>query len=306
MLVTGGCGFLGSVLVPMLLERGDTVTVVDTMIFGSHLPDHPNLTVLRQDFVDADPSGHDTVMHLASFSNDPWCDLDPTASIDNNITKTKSFAARCVDAGVRRFIFASSASVYGSSGSDLLLESSPTGPVTLYALTKLQSETDLVGLPDPLAQMRVTRLRLASLFGLSPRIRFDLVINGMIRNALLGRPLIVNGGDQYRCFVHVKDAARAFIAAQDFPGDVFNVGANYLNFTIAALAEEIARLTGGSVLIRSNMSDVRSYQLDFTRISLRTVWRAHQTITDAVKEITEARIPDMDSPSYTNMGCLVG
>ncbi|MBI4021906.1 MAG: SDR family oxidoreductase [Candidatus Andersenbacteria bacterium] len=318
-LVTGGAGYLGSVLVPLLLERGYAVHVLDALYFGdgglSSVAGQARLRVTRDDILHQENlvglfDDIDTVVHLASISNDPSCDLDPNLSIRTNFLATMALARRALADGVRQFIFASSCSVFGASGRRLLDETSRTGPATLYALTKLESERELLKLATP--EFSVVVLRLATLFGVSPRMRFDLAVNTMAKHGVLGRPIVVNGaGAQYRPFVHVRDAAAAFAAvvrAADarHSGQIYNVGGDELNYTVADLAREVsAAFERGEVTSVASNTDVRSYRVAFRKIREALNFIPSRSILDGVREVQEAAgagvFGDMDASRYYNL-----
>lgn len=317
--VTGGAGYLGSVLVPMLLSEGYDVRVVDRFYFGKEtlnsVIDHPNLKLIDADIFHHENIPHlfadvDTVIHLASISNDPSGDLDPNLTIQTNFLSTVSLARRAKVEGVRKFIFISSCSVYGASGDQYLDENSPTGPVTLYALSKMQCENELLPMADN--TFAVTFLRFATLFGYSPRMRFDLAVNAMSKNSILGKNIVVNGdGTQYRPFLHVRDASRAIITIlQSYPSltnkKKFNVGNELLNFTIKELADRIkAFFPQVSIDTNPINKDTRSYRVRFSHFSEICNFQTKYFLEDGLKEIEGAHkqgfLSNMDDPKYYNL-----
>ena len=199
--VTGGAGYLGSVLVPKLLEAGYSVRVFDKLFFGEkpikRLFKHPRFQLIKGDIVSFESNkellkGVDSVIHLAGLANDPSCDLDPGLSLEINYRSTVRFAKVCKAQGIRRFIFASSCSVYGAGGNNLLTEESDMNPVSLYAKTKIMAENEIRELSS--RNFAPVFLRQATLFGLSPRMRFDLAINLMTKFAVLKNKIFVMGG----------------------------------------------------------------------------------------------------------------
>ena len=318
-LVTGGAGYLGSVLVPMLLEQGHKVHVLDTFYFGrKSLEKHeknPNLRITEIDIAHHEniPSllrEVDTVIHLSGMSNDPSGDLDPNLTIQTNFLATMSLARRAKAEGVKKFIFISSCSVYGASGDVILDERSEVGPVTLYALSKLQCENELITLTD--SKFAVTMLRFATLFGYSPRMRFDLAVNVMAKRALQGKTILLNGdGAQYRPFLHVRDAARAIITVMKEDTSItnkqiFNVGNSKLNFMIKDLVPLIKSYFPNSQIekIESN-KDNRSYRVSFKKFERICNFQALHGIEDGLKEIEEAcksgELTNMDDSIYYNL-----
>ncbi|MCE9556236.1 MAG: SDR family oxidoreductase [Planctomycetes bacterium] len=318
-LVTGGAGYLGSILVPALLDLGFEVSVVDCCYFGrdalAPVMAHPHLRFYEDDINRADllPTllkDVDAVVHLAGISNDPSSDLDPNLTIGTNYLATRALAKRARAEGVQHFVFASSCSVYGASSTRLLDEQSHTGPVTLYALTKLASERELLELSSN--DFRVTSLRFATLFGLSRRMRFDLAVNTMTKRALQGHRIVVNGsGAQYRPFVHVYDAAQAIILvlraeAERVRGQIFNVGGDRLNYTIRELADEVSNAFPGlGIEQRVSEEDIRSYRVRFRKIREALDFVPQRTVLDAVEEIGEAvrfdRLTELEGEQYYNL-----
>src|SRR5688572_7727927 len=251
-LVSGGGGYLGSVLVPMLLDEGYEVTVFDRFLFGREplaaVQDHPRLRLIEGDVTQLAKhngflEGFEAVIHLAALSNDPSADLQPELTQRINFDGTLELARRAARAGVRRFLFASSCSVYGANPSPLVDERSELYPVSLYAQKKAEAERALMSMSAP--GMTISALRMATLYGLSPRMRFDLAINLMVMNAATRREIFVlGGGQQWRPFLHVTDASQAFITMLTAPAElidreVFNAGADEHNFKIQQLAEMV-------------------------------------------------------------------
>ena len=321
-LVTGGAGYLGSILVPMLLEKGHQVNVLDRFYFGhsslSDVKNHPNLQITDLDMFYHENSPDlfkdvQKVIHLASISNDPSGDLDPNLTIQTNFLATMSLARRAKTERVDQFIFISSCSVYGASEERILDEQSPVGPVTLYALSKLQCENELLPLADK--NFSVTALRFATLFGYSPRMRFDLAVNVMTKRALQDKSILINGdGKQYRPFLHVKDAAHSIFYIMDADSslvnkEIFNVGNEKLNFMIKDLVEEIAKYFP-EVKIEQILfnKDRRSYRPSFNKLEKICHFNTSYNIKDAVEEINEAYkkgyLPDMDDKKYYNVEVL--
>lgn len=317
-LVTGGGGYLGSVIVPMLLDEGYKVHVLDCFYFGKNFLEktaHPNLKLTEIDLLhhenlsDLFKDVH-TVIHLASISNDPSGDLDPNLTVQTNFLATISLARRAKIEGVKQFIFASSCSVYGASGENFLDEQSPVGPVTLYALSKLQCENELMNLAD--SKFSITSLRFATLFGYSPRMRFDLAINVMAKRALQGKSILLHGdGIQYRPFIHVKDVSNAIILVmkEDIAiknKQIFNVGNEELNFMIRDLVKKISSFFPNSQIEKlENNKDNRSYRVSFRKFDRIFNFKPKYFVEDALREIekvyNEKILTDMDSETYYNL-----
>lgn len=318
-LVTGGAGYLGSVLVPILLEAGYKVRVLDLLYFGDksleHLKNNPNLELVHIDIFHHDNisglfKGVDAVVHLAGISNDPSGDLDPNLTIQTNFLATMSLARRAKAEGVKRFIFMSSCSVYGASGDAFLDEQSNVAPVTLYALSKLQCEDEIMLLAD--SNFSVTILRLATLFGYSPRMRFDLAINVMAKRILQGKTILLNGdGSQYRPFLHVKDASRAILKVLEedtciVNKQIFNVGNSEMNFRIRDLVPMIQAHFPGSVIEKiENNKDTRSYKVSFKKFERICGFKAEMGLEEGLNEIEDAfkkgLFGNMDDEKYYNV-----
>lgn len=317
-LVTGGAGYLGSVLVPMLLDDGYEVTVFDRLLFGREplaaVQEHPRFKLIEGDITRLGEhngflEGIDTIMHLAALSNDPSCDLKPELTQRINFEGTTELARRAARAGVRRFIYASSCSVYGSNPSPIVDERSELHPVSLYALKKAEAEQALFSLSAP--GMTITALRMATLYGLSPRMRFDLAINLMVMNAATRRSIFVlGGGKQWRPFVHVADAAQAWITTMEAPvekvaHEVFNVGSDDNNYQIQDLAWTVRdALPHLEVSVNSvpDDDDKRSYRVGFHKITDTLGFTPRCKIDESIVEIARAinsgRLGDCSDTKY--------
>jgi len=299
-LVTGAGGYIGTVLSELLLDAGHEVRALDRLFFGrqtlAHLEGRPGFEIVREDirYVGAEPfEGVDVVVHLAGISNDPACDLDPRITQEVNVDGTMRVAKQAQVAGVSRFIFSSSCSVYGASDGVVLDESSPRAPVSLYARTKIQSEEDLMGLHSD--DFAVTMLRNGTVYGISPRMRFDLVINLMTLYALRHRKIFVlGGGQQWRPLVHVYDVARAVQAVMDAPlekvaGEVFNVGTTEHNFQTVHIAQMVRDvLPYTDVDLVPDDPDRRSYRVGFDKIRDVLGFEISRTPHEGIVEIKQA------------------
>lgn len=307
-LVTGGAGYIGSVLCELLLDRGHHVRALDRLFFGretvSHLDGRDGFELVRDDirYVGPEPfEGVDVVVHLAGISNDPACDLDPRITQEVNVDGTARVAKQARAAGVSQFIFASSCSVYGASEGAILDESSERAPVSLYARSKIESEEDLMGMNDD--QFAVTILRNGTVYGVSPRMRFDLVINLMTLFALRRRRIFVlGGGQQWRPLVHVHDVARAFIAVMDAPigqvaGEVFNVGESDHNFQTVRIAQMVRDvLPYTEIEMVPDDPDRRSYRVTFDKIrdvlGYEITRTPHEGIVETKQALESGRVDD--------------
>lgn len=298
-LVTGGAGYIGSILVPMLLEKGYEVACLDRFFFGKDTLkdqiDNDKLNLIREDIRWFDPKilqGIDAVMDLAALSNDPAGELDPNKTLDINYKGRARVAKLAKKYGVKRYILASSCSIYGFQDGTVN-EKSPTNPLTTYAKANLMAENE--NLPLASRDFCVTVLRQATVYGLSPRMRFDLAINGMVLGFYKnGKIPIMRDGTQWRPFVHLKDTSKAFRMVLDAPvddvnGEIFNVGCNDQNLQIMPLA----RLVAESIDVPFNFdwygsTDTRSYQVDFTKIKDVLGYKTDFTPREGAKEVYDA------------------
>lgn len=297
--VAGGAGYIGSVLVPVLLEHGHQVTVLDRLYFGDTLAAPrarfgERLRIVRGDvrtFERALLKGVDGVVDLSGISNDPSCELEPELTRSVNVDGAKHLASAAREAGVKRYVFSSSCSVYGHGEGLGLTETSPRHPVSLYARAKAEVEDFLLGSKG----MEVCALRLATVFGLSPRMRFDLAINVMTKNAYVGRRITVDGGGrQWRPFVHVRDVARAFelgLTAESakVAGKVFNVGGDASNVQILNLAFRVRDAVPGTEVVHAATDpDLRDYNVSFDRAKNELGYSAEKTIDEGIREVLAA------------------
>jgi nucleoside-diphosphate-sugar epimerase len=317
-LVTGGAGYIGSVLVRRLLGAGREVRVLDRMLHGDRglleLAEEPRLSILRADL--RDPRVHDTaltgaehVIHLAAIVGDKACAADEERAVQTNWTATVAFAQRAAALGIRRFVFASTCSVYGEGRDEILTEESPARPLSLYAETRFHAERGLLGLEGAAGLERVL-LRFGTVYGLSPRMRFDLVVNFLAQQAVRKGEVSIFGGSQWRPFVHVVDIARAIEMGLEEPlpengPPVLNVGDNLENYQLRDLKEEIEeRIPGTRVRILPEAPDPRTYRVAFDRIESLWGFRASRRVGDGLAEVAEAvrtgRIRNPDDPIYRN------
>ncbi len=296
-LVTGAGGYIGSVLVPMLLQAGHEVVAVDRFLFGREvLPTAAEgLTVVQEDVRQLTPErlhGVEAVVDLAALSNDPSGELDPEKTWEINHRARVRLAHMAKEHGVRRYLLPSSCSVYGFQ-EGLLDESSPPNPLTTYAKANLRAEQDVLTLAD--AEFTVVVVRQATVYGYSPRMRFDLAINGMVRGFFRNRRIpILRDGTQWRPFVHVRDTCRAMLLLLEAParevnGEVFNVGSDDQNVQIMPLARRVAEAMGVPFEYEwYGLPDHRSYRVSFRKIADRLGYRTTLTIEDGAREVYRA------------------
>jgi nucleoside-diphosphate-sugar epimerase len=240
-LMTGGCGFVGTVLTEQLLIDGHEITVVDTQWFGNHLKPHSKLTVLKMDtrFVDDIPLRNvDTVIHLANIANDPGVEMNPTLSWEVNVLATQQLADRAVRSGVKQFIFASSGSVYGVKDDPQVTEDLELVPISAYNKTKMVAERVLLSY---LGEMQIHCIRPATVCGYSPRMRLDVSVNMLAMQALMNGKMTVFGGDQTRPNIHISDMVnvyRHFLEKPNLPSGCYNAG--FENISILEIAQKVA------------------------------------------------------------------
>jgi nucleoside-diphosphate-sugar epimerase len=297
-LVTGGAGYIGSILVRELVKTGYRVVVLDRYFFGENgLDEIKNVTLKVADIRRIKPShfdGIDIVIDLAGLSNDPTCDLDPDLTMSINYKGTVSVARIAAKAGVKRYILSSSCSVYGQ-GEGLLTEESPPKPLTRYAEAKLNAEQDILELVPKYPNTCFTILRNGTVFGLSHRMRFDLVVNIMTLHAFLnGRVYVMGTGQHWRPLIHIGDVARAFlIVAETDPklinGQIFNVGDNELNYRVITIAYQVkSALPDTQIEMLNEDPERRDYRVSFDKIENIIGYRAKYSVQDGVKEIVDA------------------
>jgi len=315
-LVIGGAGYIGSVLVRKLLDRGYYVTVLDALLYGDEgirdLYGRPQFELIHGDLRDVEAVVRamqyaDAVVHLGAIVGDPACALDEKLTLEINLAATRLIAEVARGLGVQRFIFASTCSVYGASD-QLLDERSALNPISLYARTKMDSERVLMALNDD--RFAPIILRFATVYGLSPRPRFDLVINLLAASAVCEKRITIFGGDQWRPFIHVDDAAEAILKCLEAPlyavkGQIFNVGSDDQNYQIAQLGDIIKELIPDVEVIRQGEDvDKRNYRVSFAKIRRHLGFIPRHTVVDGILEIKAAiedgRIRDYRDARYSN------
>jgi len=318
-LVTGGAGYIGVHLVRKLLNRGLRVRVLDNFTYGDEgiamLRSHPRFEMRVGDIssvrdVVSAVKDVDTVIALAAIVGDPACGLNAEETLNLNYESTKLLAEACNFYGVERLVFASSCSVYGAAQDDLLTETSRLNPVSLYARTRILSEEVLT---ERCGDTMPVILRLATVFGLSPRMRFDLVVNTLTVRAFVDRKIQIFGGDQWRPFVHCQDVAEAFAAAAVAPkdlvgGEVFNVGSTRMNYTLEDVGSIVARVVGPDVEVDTGEfnEDRRNYRVSFDKIESALGFRTEYSLESGIEEMVQAieassTLRDYHQARYSNL-----
>jgi len=316
-LVTGGCGYIGSVLVPMLLKRGYEVRVFDKLYFGEEPLKNvrDKIELIPGDVRNFKPSileGVDSVIHLGSLSNDPTAYFNPGATHSINYEGTMNLAQACKQRGIDRFVFASSCSVYGFHPEGVVDETSPTDPQSDYAKSKLDVDNELLLMADD--GFCPVSLRQATVFGFSPRMRWDTVVNAFVMHTFKGGRLDVwFGGAAWRPLVHVKDAAKAQILCLEtepdkIRGQIFNLV--YKNYRVLELAQQVRKALseiGIDIELDINYDEVdnRSYRVSGEKIAESLGFVPSVSVEDGVREIAgvlrEGQYRDFDHPIYYNI-----
>lgn len=299
-LLTGHEGYIGSVLTPLLLERGHEVTGLDSDLFAdcTYYGELSDIKSFDVDVRDAEAEclrGFDAIIHLAGLSNDPLGDYNPSLTKDINTDASVRLARLAKSAGVQRFLFASSCSTYGAAGESFLDETAHFNPVTPYGHSKVDVEKQVSEIADD--SFSPTYLRASTAYGLSPRIRFDLVVNNLVAWAFTtGEIHLKSDGSPWRPLVHVRDIALAYVSALEAPLDAvhmqaFNVGNTAENYQIRDVAEIVSQVVPGSKIGFADDAgpDTRNYRVDCNRISLQLhSFKPQWTVRRGVEELYDA------------------
>lgn len=303
LLVTGGCGYVGTKLTQALLDRGYRVTVLDVMWFGNFLAPHPRLTVVPLDMRQIDQfdlSPFDTIFHLANIANDPAVDLNPYASWDVNVLATMRLVDRAARQRVRQVVYASSGSVYGVTSEPRVTESVELRPISEYNKTKMVAERVILSYAD---LMVATIIRPATVCGPSARMRLDLTVNLLTLQALTKGAMTVLGGSQVRPNIHIDDLVNVYLFALDRRlSGVYNAG--FENLTVLEIAQCVATRVPAEVRILPS-NDPRSYRLCSDRL-LAAGFATTKNVSTAVEELTAMYAAGRlrDDPSSHNVSWM--
>jgi nucleoside-diphosphate-sugar epimerase len=299
-LITGHNGYIGSVLAPLVQAAGHDVVGLDTFLFeqATFGEDGPDIDALRMDLRDvqvADLRGFDAVMHLAALSNDPLGDVNPQITYDINHLGSVRLARLAKAAGVERLVFASSCSLYGVAGDEMLTEEAAFNPITPYGVSKVLFERDVATLADD--DFSPTFLRNSTAYGVSPRLRADVVVNNLVAIAFAtGEVLIQSDGTPWRPLVHVEDIARAFLAVLHAPrelvhNEAFNVGRSEENYRVRDLGHLVEQVVPGSKVKYADGGgpDPRCYRVDCSKL-MRTLpeYRPEWTVRRGMEQLRDA------------------
>ncbi len=295
-MVTGGAGYVGAVLVPLLLKKGYRVRVLDLFLYGDVLKKHKHLDLVRGDIRDRAVikkclKGIDTVLHLACISNDPSFELDPALGKSINYDATTQLIDLSKHAGVKRFIYASSSSVYGVKKEKNVMEDLALEPLTDYSKFKALCEKYLLQQEDK--HFTPVIIRPATVCGFSPRMRLDLTVNILTISALVNHSMMVFGGSQKRPNIHINDMARAYLTLlkapkQKIAGKIYNAG--FQNYTVMELAAMVKKVLGDPSIIINVMptNDNRSYHISSAKIKKELGFEAKHTVEEAIADIKKA------------------
>jgi nucleoside-diphosphate-sugar epimerase len=323
-LVTGSLGYIGTVLVPMLLEKGHEVVGLDTDYYEqcTFTGDVPEVSTIHKDVRDIekhDVEGFDAIIHLAGLSNDPLGDYRPELTEDINEKASVKLAQISKAVGVKRFLFASSCSNYGAAGNDFLTEEAAFNPVTPYGRSKVKVEQALTKMADK--EFSPTYIRASTAYGVSPRLRFDLVTNNLTAWAFTtGQVYLKSDGFPWRPIVHIEDISRAYIAALQAPKELihnegFNVGTTTENYQVREIAELVKEVVPGCEVgfAPDAGPDTRNYRVDCNKLArvlhdFKPQWTARRGIEQLYEEYKKVglTLEEFEGPKYMRIAHIKG
>ena len=300
-LVTGACGYVGTMLTEQLIADDHDVIAADTQWFGNQLISHPKLKIVNLDIRDIDSvpmKGVETIIHLANIANDPSVDLNPSLSWEVNVLASQQLAEKAIENGVKHIIYASSGSVYGIKDEEKVTEELSLVPISIYNKTKMVSERIFLSYKEDIT---IHCIRPATVCGFSPRMRLDLSVNMLTMQALKNKKITVFGGNQTRPNIHIRDMIRVyehFLSKKDIPSGIYNAG--FENISILEIAELVAKKVPSDIIITES-NDPRSYRLSSDKL-LDTGFNQLHSVEGAIDEMIDKYTAGhiKDSPeSYT-------
>lgn len=307
-LIAGGAGYIGSALIPKLLERGYDVDVVDLFWFGNHLP--PEVGIVNRDIFDLqvnDLKEYDQVLFLAGLSNDPMAEYSPSKNFVFNAAAPAYLCYIAKQAGVRRYIYASSCSVYGYTENELFDEDRPVSSHYPYGISKLQGERAVMQLQD--GDFSVIALRKGTVCGYSPRMRFDLIINTMFKTAIKDQMIVVNNPAIWRPILSIEDACMAYvraIEANESISGIFNIASG--NHTVGEIADLVEATIQQELGIRpaleiKHIKDVRNYKVSIDRAKNTLSFHPHHSVRSIISNLIAnmSKCSDWENPNYYNI-----
>lgn len=298
LLLTGACGYVGSSLTPLLLEKGYQVRAIDTQWFGNSLDPHENLEIIKLDIRELSEEhleGIDAVIHLANIANDPGVELNPTLSWEVNVLSSQRLAELALKSGVKQFIYASSGSVYGVKEEPEVTEDLDLVPISVYNKTKMVSERVLLSYKE---SMKIHNVRPATVCGWSPRMRLDVSVNMLTFQALINKKITVFGGGQVRPNIHIKDMIGVYLhfleKGQQIESGNYNAG--FENISILEIAESISSKIPSEIVV-TDSNDPRSYRQNSDKLlatGFKNFYTVETAIDEIVKKYKEGEIEDKD------------
>ena len=286
-LVTGGCGYKGSILIPKLLKLGHKVVSIDTQWFGNYLINHKNLKNIRLDvnqIEDIDLKNVNTIIHLASIANDPMAELDKNLSWETSALGTLRLINSALKYKVKKIIYASSGSVYGIKKEKKVHEDLKLKPLSLYNKVKMVTERVLLSYND---MIDINIVRPGTVCGYSPRMRYDLTVNAMTYSALKNKKILVFGGNQIRPNIHIEDLTDIYLMLLKKNYKKLIVNAGFENLSILEIAKKISKITKAKIIIKKDKNDPRSYRMSSDRLLKKTKYIPKYNVHRAIIDLKE-------------------